>query len=222
MNEGLSSDEPGNPGAASDPPLRAGGSYPAFLLLRGRKVVVVGAGPVAASKLAGLRAVGARLTVIAPEVSPAMLAAAEGAPEADLAFVRRGFEPRDLEGAWYVVAAAPPAVNRAVVAAAEARCVFVNAVDDVAAATAHAGGVVRRGDVTIAISTGGDAPALAGLLREAFEAIVPEDVQRWAAEARALRPRWRADKVPMADRRPRLLDALVALYAGRKPDGERA
>ena len=56
-------------------------------------------------------------------------------------------------------------------AAAAARNLFVNAVDDRASATAYLGGVVRRGDVTIAISTGGAAPALAGLLREAVAAL---------------------------------------------------
>lgn len=206
MGQALFSDEPGNS--------TEGRSYPAFLLLRGRKVLVVGAGPVAAAKLGGLRAAGALTTVVAPEISPAMRDA-EDAPGATVTFVERPFDPADLEGVWYVVAAAPPDVNRAVVSAAEARCLFVNAVDDVAAATAHAGGVVRRGDVTVAISTGGGAPALAGLLREAIDAVIPHDVARWAIEARALRPRWRAEQVPMSARRPRLLEALNALYAER-------
>ena len=66
-----------------------------------------------------------------------------------------------------MVAAAPADVNQAVLAAADARHLWVNAVDDPPNATAYLGGVVRRSDVTVAISTGGRAPALAGLLREA-------------------------------------------------------
>ena len=66
-------------------------------------------------------------------------------------------------------AAAPSDVNGQVLTAAEARRVFVNAVDDPPNATAYAGGVVRRSGVTVAISTDGRAPALAGLLREALD-----------------------------------------------------
>ena len=77
---------------------------PAFLKLRGRRVVVVGAGPVAASKLDALLTAGAQVTVIAPEIS----ADVERFP---VTIVRRAFEDTDLEGAWYVVAAAPPHVT---------------------------------------------------------------------------------------------------------------
>jgi uroporphyrin-III C-methyltransferase/precorrin-2 dehydrogenase/sirohydrochlorin ferrochelatase len=106
-------------------------------------------------------------------------------------------------------------VNREVAAAAEARHLFVNAVDDPAAASAYAGGVVRRGSITVAISTGGGAPALAGLLREALDAVLPEDLERWLTTARELRPGWRAEGVPMEGRRPLLLEALNRLYEGR-------
>ena len=80
---------------------------------------------------------------------------------------------------WFVVAAAPPEVNRQVAAAAHARGLFVNAVDDMADASAYPGAVVRRAGVTMAISTDGEAPALAGLMREALEALLPEDLDRW-------------------------------------------
>lgn len=178
---------------------------PLFLKLAGRRVLVVGAGKVAAGKLAGLLAAGARVEVVAPEVHPDVAAA--GVPVA-----RRGFVPEDLEGAWLAVAAATPEVNRAVAAEAERRRVFVNAVDDPEVATAYAGGVVRRGGVTVAISTEGRAPALAGLLREGIEALLPEQVETWVERAEALRAGWKAEAVPLGDRRPRLLRALVALY----------
>ena len=67
------------------------------------------------------------------------------------------------------MAAAPHAVNRAVAAAAEDRRIFVNAVDDPPNASAYLGGVVRHAGVTVAISTDGRAPALAGLIRQAFD-----------------------------------------------------
>jgi siroheme synthase-like protein len=112
-----------------------------------------------------------------------------------------------------VVAAAPPAVNRAVLAAAEPRCLFVNSADDPEAATAYAAAVVRKGPVTVALSTGGTAPALAGLLRQSLEALLPEDLSRWGQVADEARQRWKAEARPMADRRPLLLAALNDLYA---------
>lgn len=185
------------------------GLYPVFLRLANLPVVLVGGGPVAASKLDGLLAAGAIVTVVAPVVCEAIRArATEG-----IAIVARAFEPSDLDGARWVVAAAPPEVDRAVAVAAAERGLFVNAVDDVASASAYLGGVVRRGEITIAISTGGAAPALAGLLREALDALLPADLARWVETARAARIEWRRAGVPMAERRPKLLRALDALYA---------
>lgn len=181
--------------------------YPTFLKLDGLRVVVVGAGPVAASKLDGLAAAGARIVVVAPDICDAIRA------RTDVELVERAFVPADLDGARWVVAAAPPEINREVAAAASARGLFVNAVDDMASATAYLGGVIRRGEVEIAISTGGAAPALAGLLREALDALLPEDLARWVEVAKHARLDWKRERVPMSDRRPRLLRSLVELYA---------
>lgn len=183
--------------------------YPVFLRLAGRPVLLVGGGQVAAQKLPGLLEAGAQVTVVAPELRP------EFRHTAGVALHARAFEPGDLEGAWFVVAAATPEVNRAVAAAAAARRVFVNAVDDQANASAFLGGVVQRAGVTLAISTGGAAPALAGLLREALESVLPDDLDEWLAVARQCRARWLAEGRPMAARRPLLLEALNALYAER-------
>ena len=189
---------------------------PIFLKLAGRKVLVVGGGPVAAAKIAGLRGTGAEIAVVAPELRPALHAEIERDPRGITVAVRE-FQPADLDGAWLVIAAAPPAVNRQVAAVAEAggRCVFVVAVDDPRAASAYGGGTLRRGGVTVAISTDGQAPALAGLLREGLDAVVPQDLDAWVDAARALRPAWREAGVSLADRRPLLLKALNRLYGDR-------
>jgi uroporphyrin-III C-methyltransferase/precorrin-2 dehydrogenase/sirohydrochlorin ferrochelatase len=179
--------------------------YPAFLKLAGRKVVVVGGGPVAAGKLESLLVAGADVTVVAPEVRPEIEAR-------NVRIERREFAPADLDGAWWVIAAAPPEVNRQVLAAAEVRRVFVNAVDDPQHASAYAGSVVRRQGVTIAVSTDGRAPALAGLLREALDAWLPGDFDRWMTAADEARREWKEQQVPMEARRPRLLETLVRLY----------
>ena len=182
---------------------------PLFLHLRGRRVVLVGAGPVGASKLTQLLAAGADVRVIAPDVHPDI----EAAP---VSIERRPFTPSDLDDAWLVVAAATPAVNRQVADAAEARRIFVNAVDDPPNATAYLGGVVRRDGVTLAISTRGEAPAIAGLLREGLYVLLPRELASWMDAARAARAQWKAAGVPMEARRPLLLKALNRLYAQRE------
>lgn len=190
--------------------------YPTFLKLDGLRVTIVGGGPVAASKLDGLLAAGAVVTVVAPQITQAIRAHAE------VILVEREFVASDLDGARWVVAAAPPEINLLVAAAATERSLFVNAVDDTASATAYLGGVVRRGPadapaVEIAISTRGVAPALAGLLREALDAVLPQQLERWIDVAKAERIAWKRAGVPMAERRPLLLQALNRIYTPVAP-----
>src|SRR6188472_4038922 len=94
---------------------------PLFVKLDGRRVVVVGTGWVAASKLDALVRAGADIRVIDPDA----------------------FVPADLDDAWYVVSAATPAINARFSEAAEARRIFVNAVDGPPNASAYLGGVIR-------------------------------------------------------------------------------
>ncbi len=164
--------------------------FPVFLDLNGRQVVLVGSGPVAEAKRRQFAAAGADVRAIDPE----------------------RFTSADLADAWLVVSAGTADQNRAVAAAAERRHLFVNAVDDPPNATAYLGGIVRRGGVTIAISTDGDAPALASLLREAIDELLPSDAADWVHTARDLRVAWKRDAVAMADRKPRLLEALNRRY----------
>jgi uroporphyrin-III C-methyltransferase / precorrin-2 dehydrogenase / sirohydrochlorin ferrochelatase len=184
--------------------------FPLFLTLAGRDVVLVGGGPVATAKLQALLDAGGRVRVVAPAVTAEI-------ERAGVEIARRAFVAADLDGAWLVVAAATPEVNRKVAAAAESRRIFVNAVDDPANASAFLSGTVRRDGVTIAVSTSGEAPALTALLREALDTVLPADLDRWMAEAQRQRTIWRRDQVPMAARKPRLLQALNDLY-GRSKD----
>jgi uroporphyrin-III C-methyltransferase/precorrin-2 dehydrogenase/sirohydrochlorin ferrochelatase len=168
---------------------------PLFLKLEGRRVLLVGDEAVLAPKRASLVRAGADVR---------QRAAGE-------------FTEADLDGVWLVVAAAPPAINARLAQLAEARQIFVNAVDDPPNASAYLGGVVRRDGVTVAISTSGDAPALAGLLREGLDALLPADLDRWTAVARDARRAWKANGIPMAERRPLLLEALNAIYGEVEP-----
>jgi uroporphyrin-III C-methyltransferase/precorrin-2 dehydrogenase/sirohydrochlorin ferrochelatase len=183
---------------------------PLFVNLAGRRVVLVGAGAVAAAKLLQLQAARADVRVVAPDVHADI-------DRAGVAIMRRAFVPSDLDDAWLVVAAATPAVNREVAEAAFTRRIFVNAVDDPPNASAFLSGVVRRDGVTLAISTDGEAPGLTALLREALDAVLPRELGVWMDEARRQRTLWRRDEVPMGERRPLLLEALNKLYQ-RTPD----
>ncbi|HET7754356.1 MAG TPA: uroporphyrinogen-III C-methyltransferase [Anaeromyxobacteraceae bacterium] len=181
---------------------------PLFVKLAGRDVVVVGGGAMAAARVRQLAELGARVTVVAPEVR-------DGIADVAVAVRRRRFVAADLDGAWFAVAAATPEVNAAVAVAAEERRILVNAVDDPDRATAYTAGVVTRGDATVAISTGGRAPALAGLLREAVDDLLPRDLASWIDVAEAERPAWKRDRVPLGERRPLLLRRLNELYAAQ-------
>ncbi len=183
---------------------------PLFLDLAGRDVLLVGGGRVASGKLQQLVAAHAHVRVVAPVVLADIERLGRLAP---IDIFRRAFQPSDVDGVWLVVAAATPEVNRAVANAADARRIFVNAVDDPENASAYLSGVVRRDEVTLAISTAGDAPALTSLVREALDAVLPDDLHAWVQTARQQRAAWRRDHVPMDVRKPLLLRALNTLYA---------
>ena len=140
------------------------GGYPVNLLLDGRRCVVVGAGRVAARKIAGLLDAGAAVHVVAPDLNPEVQAwQADGR----LTVEQRPFVAADLDGAWLATVATPdPAVNAAVAEAGEARRIFVNAADDPAHCSFTLMSVVRQGDVVVTIGTGGRSPALATYLKD--------------------------------------------------------
>jgi len=170
-------------------------------------VLVVGAGSVGTRKVEELIAAGAGVRVVAPLASFSVSAhAAAGKIE----LRARAFEPTDLDGVWLCIAATnDPLINATVAVAAEARRIFVNAVDDPPNASAFFGSILRRAPFTIAISSSGQLPGLSRLLREVLERALPED--RYIAAARALRKRWRADATPMGSRFGELLRALREL-----------
>lgn len=140
------------------------GGYPVNLLLDGRRCVVVGAGRVAARKIAGLLDAGADVHVVAPDLNPEVQAwQADGRVTVE----QRPFVAADLDGAWLATVATPdPRVNAAVADAGEARRIFVNSADDPAHCSFTLMSVVRQGDIVVTIGTGGRSPALATYLKE--------------------------------------------------------
>ncbi len=159
--------------------------FPIFLKLTGRRCTVIGAGHLAESKIASLRAADAAVTVIAPEAIPAIV---EQAAVGELTLHQRHYRNGDLKDVFLVVAATnDPAVNRAVFAEATASGVLCNAVDDPPFCDFYFPSVVRRGDLQIAISTAGNSPALAQQLRKELNEQLPVDLGDWLTELGNLR-----------------------------------
>lgn len=133
--------------------------YPINLDLKGRRVTVVGGGSVAARKVQRLVAAGARVTVVAPDRHPALeLLAARG----QIAVTDRPYREGDLQGAFLVFAAtADRGVNRSVAQEARREGILVDQVDDPDASDFSTPALLERGELLIAVSTGGASPALA-------------------------------------------------------------
>jgi siroheme synthase-like protein len=146
---------------------------PVNLLVRGRRVVVVGGGRVAARKVEPLLDLGADVVVVAPEITAEIRAWADaGRCRVEL----RAFVTADLGGAWLALTATGDhEVDAAVFAAGEAARVWVNSADDPAHCSFTMMSVVRRADVVVAFGTGGRSPALAAHLRRLLtEELGPE------------------------------------------------
>ena len=136
-----------------------GPQYPANLVLQGRRVLVVGAGAIAARKVEGLLACGADVVVVAPVVGEAIAAlAAAGAVH----LCQRAYRADDLDAVWLAVTATDDrAVNRAVFSDGEVRRTWVNAADDPVSCSFTLPSVVRQGPIMVTVATGGHSPALA-------------------------------------------------------------
>ena len=138
--------------------------YPVNLVLDGRRCLVVGGGHIALRKVQGLLACGAQVRVVAPHIAPELRTLG------GVTFEERPWRPDDLVGVWLVIAATDdPAVNGAVYDAGQRAGIWVNGADDPANCSFTLPSVVRRGDLQVAVSTGGRSPALASWLRRRLE-----------------------------------------------------
>jgi precorrin-2 dehydrogenase/sirohydrochlorin ferrochelatase len=197
------------------------GFYPLLLELEGRQVVVVGGGVVGERKVEGLLAVGAVVTLVSPDLTPALAALAEAGR---ITLVARPYRAGDLEGAALVFTAlGDPRATAAVADEARRRGIWLNAADDPAQCTFILPAVVRRGALTVAVASGGATPALTRALREHLEGTLgPEWAQlaELAAEARRdLRASGGAADGPTWRRA--LADDVRALVADKRLDEAR-
>jgi siroheme synthase-like protein len=142
--------------------------YPVALELSGRRCVVTGGGQAAEDKARALMEADADVVLIAPRVSAGV---GELVRRGELAHIPRRYRRGDLTGAFLVIAAdSDRAVRAAVFAEAEAERVLCNAVDDIEHCHFAVPSIVRRGELLLAISTGGRVPALAKRLRRRLTA----------------------------------------------------
>lgn len=149
------------------------GYYPVFLELAGRRCLVIGGGAVAEGKVGALQAAGADVTVVAPELTPAL---GRLLVHGRIQHLPREYCDGDLEGFELCFAATDDgAVNSRVAAEGRQRGVWVNAADDPRFCDFILPSVVRKGDVVLAASTGGGSPALARRLREELTAFLADD-----------------------------------------------
>ena len=172
--------------------------YPVFLNLRGRRVVVVGGGQVALRKVRGLMECGAVVTVIAPDAVPAL---EDLAQKGRIELVRREYQSGDLHGASLVVASTDRReVNAQVSAEAAEEGIFVNVVDDPELCSFIMPSVLSRGDLVVAVSTGGRSPLLARLVRDLLADVIGPEYGEMAALMGRLRPEVRRAAATEAER----------------------
>lgn len=159
--------------------------YPVFLNLEGRRCLVIGGNAMAAEKAMGLVAAGARVTVLSETVADEV---AEAALLGNLQWLPRTWEPGDLAG-YYLVVCAPDdrSINARIHAEAEERGILFNALDD----PPHCGfifaSVHRQGDLVMAISTSGVAPALGVRLRRCLGELLGPEYDAFLRMAREYR-----------------------------------
>jgi precorrin-2 dehydrogenase / sirohydrochlorin ferrochelatase len=160
--------------------------YPIFLTgLDTKRCVVIGGGPEAERKVAGLLECAASVTVISPELTPALRLWVEAGA---MAWLARPYQPGDLQGAYLVIVTDSSLSMRATICQeAEAERVLLNVTDDTSRSDFTAGAIMRQGALTIAISTSGCAPALAVRLRQQFERTFGPEYATFLDWLRALR-----------------------------------
>jgi precorrin-2 dehydrogenase/sirohydrochlorin ferrochelatase len=182
--------------------------FPMFVKLEGRRVLVVGAGSVAESKIESLLPTGAGVRVVAPKATPRVR---EWAREARIEWQAHEYRPSDFAGIFLVIAATnSPALHDEIYAEARSRGVLCNAVDEPERCDFYFPAVVRRGELQIAISTGGLSPALAQRLRKDLEQQFGPEWEQWVAQLG--RTRDELQSIPMPpEQRKRLLHQYASL-----------
>jgi len=197
--------------------------YPVFLDVRGMRCLVVGGGPVACRKARTLLEHGAAVTVVGPELCPEMWDLAKGT---DVEVVLGEYDARSLDGVFLAIAATDDAgVNSRVAEDARESGALVNVVDDLKSSRFIAPSYLRRGDVTIAISTGGASPALARRIRTKLETEFGPEYAPLTSLLREVRAQLKDKRVTVSSdawQEALDLEPLLELIRARQVDKARA
>ena len=184
--------------------------FPLFLKLEGCMCLVVGGNAETESKIPGLLASGAKVRVVSAKITDTIRAFAD---TRQIAWNQRHFEPADLAGVTLVIALdEDDAVNEAVYREATARGILCNVVDQPERCHFYYPAVVRRGQLQIAVSTGGLSPALASSIRRDLEAQFAPQYADWIEALGRARERL-LRKHPRSARRTRLLQRIATRRA---------
>jgi siroheme synthase-like protein len=194
--------------------------YPIYVNLRGQLCVVVGGGKIAEGKVEGLLTVGAKVKIISPELTSHLHELVE---QNQITYIARTYQPGDLTGAFMVICATDQVeINHKVWQEASANRQLVNVVDDTPRCNFIAPAILRKGDLTLAISTAGKAPALAVRLKERLQEQLGTEYERFLELSGQLREPL-ARHVPDFETRKALWyelvdsDALNLLAQGDEP-----
>ena len=181
--------------------------YPVFLHVAGRHCVMIGGGEVAQRKVASLVDAEARVAVVSPTLTAEL---AERAARGEIDYIARGYRSGDLQGAFLAYAATDDEALHPIIAAdAAAAGTLLNVVDRPERCTFIVPSVVRRGDLTVAVSTGGGSPALARRVRQKIEDVLGPEYERALDVLTRLRRHLRGQAISSAERQ-RILSGLVA------------
>ncbi|MGH9717236.1 MAG: precorrin-2 dehydrogenase/sirohydrochlorin ferrochelatase family protein [Candidatus Acidiferrales bacterium] len=188
--------------------------FPAFLKIALRRCLVVGAGPIAEEKIAGLLVAGAEIHAVAPKATPQIRAWARANK---ITWDARPYRPSDLAGAFLVIAATcSPGLHAAIYADARRLGVLCNVVDDPEHCDFYYGAVVRRGTLQIAISTEGHSPSLAQRLKKKIAREVGPEYAAWLAEIGEIRKQLLTEGKLTSARRKKLLHQLASEASFKK------
>ncbi len=161
------------------------GYFPIYLEMSGRRCLVIGGGEVAERKAAALLAAGALVTVLSPDVTEAI---ADWFKQKTISVMPRYYQPGDLAQFDLVfIATDDPQVNAAIYREGKSYGIWVNSADDPARCDFILPSVLRRGELTVAVSTGGHSPALARTIREELELYFTQEYESLAALAAEVR-----------------------------------
>ena len=198
--------------------------YPLFLNLQGKRVVVVGGGQVAKRKVDTLLKAGAKICLISPEVCPQLKKIIESNSDS-ITISRRKYRPEDLNSGWLLfVATDNRELNHQIYKAAKKQGIWVNIADEPSECDFIVPSTIHRGDLTLAISAGGESPSLCKQLRLEFENILPRDMGLLVESLGEIK-RWLQDQGIEPDKKRRFLKYLcqphnrVTLLAGIKESG---